>query len=278
MTVKVVTQPPVEPLSLQDAKDHLRIYHDEENDLIEKYIAAARADAETTQGRAYVEQTILYKMDYWPVKRKIYLPVAPVLSVPANGVQYTDHEGTVSTLDAANYTVDIDAEPGMIILNPGQSWPTERLYPYGAISITFNAGYPRIDAINHVDEAVGTGDGTEVTFYLDNTPIVSGSEVIYVDAVVVPAADYSIDYATGEIVFTAAPGVTVAITADYTEAIDYRANIPVQIKQAIMFLTAHFYEYREEVAGTGHIPQRIPNAAMWLLQKDRLFWTKELNE
>ena len=197
MAIRVITPPAAEPITLQEAKDQLRIFHNEEDTLIEHYISAARIDAEASQHRAYITQTIRYTMDNWPSVKKIYLPRSPLQSVTS--VEYLDRDGATQTLPAANYTVDTDSEPGRIILNPGETWPTG-LYPYSAIQITFIAGY---------------GD---------------------------------------------------------------RPAVPLNIKQAIMFLTAHYFEHREEIAGSGHIPQRIPGAARDILAKDPIYWTEDLNQ
>jgi hypothetical protein len=61
-------------------------------------------------------------------------------------------------------------------------------------------------------EAVGTGAGVVLVFPLTNSPVVYGSEIIYVAGVQV--TNYTLDYSTGIITFNAAP--TGAITADYT--------------------------------------------------------------
>jgi len=63
------------------------------------------------------------------------------------------------------------------------------------------------------DEDVGRGDGTTTVFSLDNTPVIPGTETIYVRGVV--QTDYSIDYTTGTITFTTAPKNNRRITADY---------------------------------------------------------------
>lgn len=62
-------------------------------------------------------------------------------------------------------------------------------------------------------ESVGTGDGTETVFNLDNYPVVSTSETIKLDGTATSA--YSIVYDEGEITFDSAPGGGVAVTADY---------------------------------------------------------------
>ena len=72
-----------------------------------------------------------------------------------------------------------------------------------------------------VAEAVGTGDSADTTWPLDNGPIIAGSLLVYVNAVLKTegaANDYTIDdynSTTPIITFAVAPGV-VPITADYT--------------------------------------------------------------
>lgn len=72
------------------------------------------------------------------------------------------------------------------------------------------------EAMSITAEAVGTGDGSEVKFSLDLHPIVADSQTIYVDAVAkTEGVDYTIDDYTGVITFATAPGLGLAITADY---------------------------------------------------------------
>ena len=62
-------------------------------------------------------------------------------------------------------------------------------------------------------EEVGTGDGKTVVFYLDYAPVMAGSDKVYLDGDLTTA--YTIDYATGQIIFTKAPKRRTVITADY---------------------------------------------------------------
>jgi hypothetical protein len=61
-------------------------------------------------------------------------------------------------------------------------------------------------------EAVGTGAGVETVFPLGYSPVVYGSEVVYVGGT--QTTGYTMNYTTGTITFTNAP--TGAITCDYT--------------------------------------------------------------
>jgi hypothetical protein len=73
---------------------------------------------------------------------------------------------------------------------------------------------PNIGSV--VDEAVGTGDGVEDTFSLDNTPVMPGSLTVYIDGTPqTETTDYTVDYVAGEITFTTAPAGSEVITASY---------------------------------------------------------------
>jgi len=81
-------------------------------------------------------------------------------------------------------------------------------YPVTSISqLIINAQPTSVSA-----EAVGTGAGVVTVFPLDYSPVVYGSEVVYVAGV--QTTSYTIDYSTGIITFTGTPP-TGAITCDY---------------------------------------------------------------
>ena len=66
-------------------------------------------------------------------------------------------------------------------------------------------------------EAVGTGDGTATVFTLANSPVVPGSETVSVaGAAQTYGTNYTMNFDTGAITFTAAPANLAAVTADYT--------------------------------------------------------------
>ncbi len=65
-------------------------------------------------------------------------------------------------------------------------------------------------------EAVGTGDGAVTLFTFANSPVLTNSETVYLDAVAkTRVTDYTINFSTGAVTFVAAPGGGVAVTADY---------------------------------------------------------------
>ena len=135
-----VMQPPaLEPVSLDEAKAHLRVTSADEDAYIASLITAAREWCEGFQQRAYVTQTRKLVLDRFPGGCAIYLPRPPLQSVTS--IVYTDSEGAQYTVDADSYIVDTDAEPGRIVLAYGASWPSVTLRPAAGVEITYVAGY-----------------------------------------------------------------------------------------------------------------------------------------
>lgn len=145
MGLKLVTPAADDPVSLEQAKLHLREDSDDFNDQIEAFIEAATDMAEGFQGRALVDQTWDLYLDQWPCAvweglRRVYaikIPKPPLIEV--EGVFTLDSSGAEQPLDAALYTVDTANEPGRIVLKSG-SWPTLPDLP-NAVRVRFRAGY-----------------------------------------------------------------------------------------------------------------------------------------
>ena len=140
MGLVLKTPPAVEPCGLAETKLHLRIEDDQtdEDTLIDGLITAARQYLEQIIARAFVTQTWQYILDAFP-SGEIRLPRPPLQSVAS--ITYKLKSGLVETLDAAHYVVDTTAEPGLIVRAPGYDWPTDELYPAGAVTVEYDAGY-----------------------------------------------------------------------------------------------------------------------------------------
>lgn len=135
----VVTGPSREPLSIEDAKEHLRIdQHDEDVWLLDA-IKATRMRAEGMMGRALVTQTLEVALSGWPGGRVIELPRPPLVSVTS--VKYFDAADVEYTLAAGNYIVDTRTTPGRIVLKSTASWPGTALREVNGVIIRYVAGY-----------------------------------------------------------------------------------------------------------------------------------------
>lgn len=149
MGLKLVTAPTSEPVTLEQAKAHLREDSNDFNDQIEVFIEAATAYADGPSGflgRALIDQTWDFYLDAFPAvtvvgSRNVYaieIPLPPLIEVL--GVFYLDSNGVEQTFDAASYTVDDASEPARIVLGSTGSWPTIQ-EAANAVRIRFRAGY-----------------------------------------------------------------------------------------------------------------------------------------
>lgn len=272
MALKIIVPPITEPVSLSEAKAQLRLDIDDEKDLIEGYIQTAREDCEDFHGRSYIERTLEYVLDRFPVRDRIMLPRPPVQEILS--VTYTDADGAEH--EFTDWLPALD-EPPAVILKPGKSWPTAELYPAGAVRVRYVSGYPAKESeAEHTGEEVGTGDDEETEFALKNIPVKEGSVTIYLDGD--ETADYTLNRETGQIVFNEPPGEDVSITAGYIQEVtDPCGNIPWHVKAALLQTVGTYYENRESVAGRGHVPMMIPGTAEALLWKTRFFFNEEAN-
>lgn len=134
----VITEPEVEPLSLDDAKQHLRFSHDYEDDLIRSLIVAARRYAETYTGKAFITQTLKLTRDTFP-NGCFRLPRPPLQTV--THIKYTNTLGVLTTVDSSTYVVDATTEVGRIGLADGETWPTDAIQQIAAVQVTYDAGY-----------------------------------------------------------------------------------------------------------------------------------------
>ena len=81
MHLRLVTPPAVEPVTLEEAKQHLRVDGNEDDSLINALITAARQKAEEYTRRAFITQTREFALD--SACGVLYLPRPPVQAVEA---------------------------------------------------------------------------------------------------------------------------------------------------------------------------------------------------
>lgn len=119
----VVAAPTIEPVTLAEAKAHLRVTATAEDALIDSYIATARQHLDGQygwMGRAFCSQTWDYKLDAFP--SVIHPPLAPVQSVTS--IKYLDTAGAEQTLATTEYRADLASEPARITEAYGKTWPS----------------------------------------------------------------------------------------------------------------------------------------------------------
>jgi uncharacterized phiE125 gp8 family phage protein len=133
--VVVTAAPAGEPLTLEKAKAHLRVDHDDDNTQIGDYIASARDHIEGVTGTRLVTQTVSLKTDCWADLAN--LPACPLQDVST--IAYLDTAGDVITLSPSVYETRLDLLEPCVVLKPGQAWPP--LQQGSLITVTAIAGY-----------------------------------------------------------------------------------------------------------------------------------------
>lgn len=120
MGLRIVTPAAGYPVTLADAKKHLRVDADltGHDDVITSLIAAASQHVEAVTGRVLLTTTLELVIDSFPAA--IQLPRAPIASVAA--ITYYDPAGSLQTLSSNRYALDNVSEPGWIV-PAGQGWP-----------------------------------------------------------------------------------------------------------------------------------------------------------
>lgn len=140
----LIIGPSLDPVSLAEAKAHLRVDIADDDGLIAGYILAARVHVEQHLNRVLIAQTWDYTLDYgWPSKtwkcERVTLPLSPVMSVTS--ITYVASDGSSQTLDPSQYkVVNLDTGETAIVPAYGASWPSARR-EMGAVVVRFVAGY-----------------------------------------------------------------------------------------------------------------------------------------
>jgi uncharacterized phiE125 gp8 family phage protein len=137
MGLKIITAVATEPVSVAEAKLHLRVDHATEDALIGALITAAREECEHLLERALAPQTLELSIDEFP-DDGIKLPHPPVTSITA--VEYVDADGVTQTMDALTYYLDNSQEPCWLIPVYSGAWPATRAEA-NAVTVTYVAGY-----------------------------------------------------------------------------------------------------------------------------------------
>jgi uncharacterized phiE125 gp8 family phage protein len=135
----ILTVPPaIEPVSLSEAKAHLRIVHADEDQLLLLLIAAARRQVEARTGLVLIAQGWTQYLDDWPEEGIIALVPGP-LSAFNDLVTYGEDD-VAATIDPAHYFVEAASRPPRLLLRGSRAWARPGRIGNG-IAITFTAGF-----------------------------------------------------------------------------------------------------------------------------------------
>tara|TARA_R110000868_G_scaffold12110_7_gene58722 strand:- start:14749 stop:15324 length:576 start_codon:yes stop_codon:yes gene_type:complete len=134
MTLMLMSGPASEPVTLEEARAHLRLDTEDEDTLLGVFLTAARVALEAQTRRAFVTQSWRLILDAWPTE-VVTLPMAPVSAVTA--VTMND-AGAPRVVAASLYDTALDGDTPRIVTTGVWPTPSRRV---GGIHIDFTAGY-----------------------------------------------------------------------------------------------------------------------------------------
>jgi len=178
MALRLITGPTVEPITLAQAKAHLRVDHTDDDLWITAAIIGCRVYAENFMGRALVSQTWELVIDEFPDDGDIKLPKSPLRSVVS--IKYDDAAGVETTMSTLDYYVDTASEPGWVVV--ANDWPTT-LDSINTVRIQFVAGYaPSADSpdnlVANIPQSIINGILLHLGFmYANRESVVVGTTV-----------------------------------------------------------------------------------------------------
>ena len=148
MPAILLIPPSAEPWSVAEAKDFLRVEHDDDDTVIAALIAAARGHVEALSRRALLVQRWRFVLDAWPANGRLDPRMAPLRSVIAARV--FDAANNAHSVDAGTFVVDAAAN---IIASPCWALPQPGRFAAG-IELDVELGYGALasdvpDALRH---------------------------------------------------------------------------------------------------------------------------------
>lgn len=135
MTLVLSQSPLSEPVTLDEAKAHLRIDHEGEDDLLNSLITTAREYLESQTQLALMTQSWRLCLDNWPTDPCLILHKTPVQSI--DQIEQFDANGDAQIISTSEKLLDGNAHPARLYTNQ-QSAPEQAI---NGIEITFTAGF-----------------------------------------------------------------------------------------------------------------------------------------
>jgi uncharacterized phiE125 gp8 family phage protein len=136
--VIVVVTPPTDPVvTVDEAKDHLRLATSADDAQLEAMIAAATAYVEGETARHLLTTELRLVLDCFPCV--VEIPRAPIQSI--DEIRYLDFNGTQTVLATTDYRVGLNSLPARITPSyAAGAWPTVQSV-IEAVEIDLTAGY-----------------------------------------------------------------------------------------------------------------------------------------
>jgi uncharacterized phiE125 gp8 family phage protein len=142
---KQTVAPTLSVVSLDEAKDHCAVAGTDHDAYLSALIQRATGVVEGRTSRQLLPATWTLTLERFPCEIELRKP--PVTAV--SSIQYIDTAGDTQTLSSDDYQTDLSSNDAPARIKPAYSlsWPTTRSGTYGAVVVTFTAGYASASAV-----------------------------------------------------------------------------------------------------------------------------------
>lgn len=115
MALVLTSGPLVEPVTVSEAKAHLRIDASSEDVLLASLLLTSRLHIEAALGLALINQTWMLVLDRWPADGTVEIPIAPLQAISV--VRVRDAAGAATAIAPTSYLIDIASKPPRLVWN-----------------------------------------------------------------------------------------------------------------------------------------------------------------
>lgn len=139
------TPPAVEPVTLSEAKNHLRVDATTDDAYIGSLIQAAREWVEAYLDRTLVDTQWTMRLDQFPDDGTdpVELPRPPMAKTAARtavSITYTLESGSTAAMSANEFRVDRDSTPPSVLPLYSSAWPVHR-HDDNSVTVTWWGGF-----------------------------------------------------------------------------------------------------------------------------------------
>ena len=136
--------PVLEPVTFPEMSRHMRDIDEEDIEIVQAFIAVARAEVEACTRSSMLTQTLQRSFDRFPTA--ILLSHPPIKSI--SEITYVDEAGAAQTLDPAGYQSDLVSRPARLCPAPGAVWPRTQPERLNSVQVKYIAGETTPEEVN----------------------------------------------------------------------------------------------------------------------------------